>query len=94
MQYLSSSRQPLALILCLLLAGASVAAEPASVRWDELRDVENQSVSLAGAKWKVVCFLGAECPLARLYGSRLEASRIRWTRRNGNGELSRKSPSS
>ena len=26
----------------------------------------------ADAKWTVVCFLGAECPLARLYGPRLQ----------------------
>jgi len=50
-----------------------MAAEPVSFRWDKLRDVENESVVPADAKWKVVCFLGAECPLARLYGSRLES---------------------
>lgn len=25
-----------------------------------------------GARWTVICFLGAECPLARLYGARLQ----------------------
>jgi peroxiredoxin len=34
--------------------------------------VGNGPVSIANAKWKVICFLGAECPLARLYGPRLQ----------------------
>lgn len=53
--------------------GLAVAAEPVAVNWDELSSVGNESVAMSDAKWKVVCFLGAECPLARLYGSRLES---------------------
>ena len=60
------------LLLCSLCAPAGAAAEPIHVGWDELRDVETEPLSTADAKWKVVCFLGAECPLARLYGPRLQ----------------------
>ena len=49
----------------------SGAASPALVDWFTVRDVEGQSLDLKGSRWKVVCFLGAECPLARLYGQRL-----------------------
>lgn len=62
-----------ALVLLVICAGTNDAAESSSVRWSELRDVEGKPIALVDAKWKVVCFLGAECPLARLYGSRLES---------------------
>ena len=68
----SSSIQFIALLFCLFFATSSPAAESIDVSWDKLRDVENEPVSVSGAKWKVVCFLGAECPLARLYGPRLQ----------------------
>jgi peroxiredoxin len=67
------SRAIVAATVWLLGSVASLGAEPIDLRWDELRDIENKQISLVGAKWKVVCFLGAECPLARLYGSRLES---------------------
>ena len=74
MPYLSSFRQLFAIfMLCLLLAGVSEAAEPISVRWGELLDVGNEPIVLDDGGLVVVCFLGAECPLARLYGSRLES---------------------
>ncbi len=60
------------LVICVFWVGANAAAEPIAVPWADMRDVGGKSISLADAKWKVVCFLGAECPLARLYGSRLE----------------------
>lgn len=63
----------LAFVVCVLCAGASEAAESISVPWGELRGVENEPLALDAVQWKVVCFLGAECPLARLYGSRLES---------------------
>ncbi len=53
--------------------------EPASkgpraieIDWEGLRDVQGQKFDPAQSKWKVVCFLGTECPLARLYGPRLD----------------------
>ena len=66
-------RQKLAaFVICALCTSASAAAEPLAVHWNELRDVMRESVLIPNTKWKVVCFLGAECPLARLYGSRLQ----------------------
>ncbi len=64
----------LALILacCFFSTEDGLAAETVEVAWGELRDVENERLSIAAAKWKVVCFLGVECPLARLYGPRLQ----------------------
>lgn len=61
----------LTLMVCFFRAAAGTATEPIEVGWDKLRGVDNESISIAGAKWKVVCFLGTECPLARLYGPRL-----------------------
>ena len=71
MPYPPYSRQFVTLLSCLFCVSAGVAAEPLDVGWDALRDVETKPLSVAEAKWKVVCFLGAECPLARLYGPRL-----------------------
>ncbi len=51
------------------------AAEPADaprVAWDALRDVWGEPITVADAPWRVVSFLGTECPLARLYGPRLQ----------------------
>lgn len=43
--------------------------------WHQLtfHGTDGQPVSVRGAKWTVLCFLGTECPLARLYGPRLQA---------------------
>ena len=55
----------------LTTAGLAHAAEPVRIRWDDLRDVNQQPLAATKAPWKIVCVLGAECPLARLYGPRL-----------------------
>lgn len=62
----------LAFALILSFSPMAAAAETVSVEWKQLTDVEDEKLSTAAAKWKVVCFLGAECPLARLYGARLQ----------------------
>ena len=63
----------LPLVLLANSAGAdfSHAADRLRVEWDQVRDVEDEATSIAAADWKVIFFLGAECPLARLYGQRL-----------------------
>ena len=58
-------------LTCLLCVWDASADDPIDVRWDELRDVQGKLSQVTDAKWKVVCFLGVECPLARLYGPRL-----------------------
>ena len=58
-------------VLCFCCAGAAAVDERIDVVWDRLCDVENESISIGDAKWKVICFLGTDCPLARLYGPRL-----------------------
>jgi hypothetical protein len=59
-------------LLSLCCVSPSVASEQIEVDWDEFQDVENEPIDVADAKWTVICFLGAECPLARLYGPRLQ----------------------
>jgi len=57
-----------------LFSTALLAAnEPVNVRWSDWKDVDGRPLTVADAKWKVVCFVGSECPLARLYGPRLDA---------------------
>ena len=46
-------------------------ASSAAIHWTALREVDDQPLDLEGSQWKVICFLGVECPLARLYGQRL-----------------------
>ena len=54
------------------LAARSALAEPFDVAWRELRDVNDETPrEFADAKWKIVCFLGTECPIAQFYGPRL-----------------------
>ncbi|MDP6444318.1 MAG: redoxin domain-containing protein [Pirellulaceae bacterium] len=60
------------LFLVAFLVPVAGAAEPVDVDWTELRSVDGAPLTIGGAKWKVVCFLGSECPLARLYGARLQ----------------------
>ncbi len=73
MKYSVIRRLTFSLLVSLVWASAIQAAEPIAVSWNDVRDLANEPLSIANAKWKVVCFLGAECPLARLYGSRLES---------------------
>lgn len=47
------------------------AAEPVDIRWDQLRDIRQEPIVSGDAALRVVCFLGTECPLARLYAPRL-----------------------
>ncbi|MGI9428329.1 MAG: redoxin domain-containing protein, partial [Bythopirellula sp.] len=47
------------------------AADRLVVDWQAAYDIENRPLRVKNSKWKVVCFLGVECPLARLYGTRL-----------------------
>ena len=60
-----------ALVAGLVLVGTCRAGELAELPWGEARDVDNELLVGDGAKWRVVCFLGSECPLARLYAGRL-----------------------
>jgi len=55
----------------LVVRNTGQAAEQIDLKWDTVLDVENAPLKLAETKWKVVCFLGSECPLAKLYGQRL-----------------------
>ncbi|MCO6456688.1 MAG: redoxin domain-containing protein, partial [Pirellulaceae bacterium] len=48
------------------------ATRAAEIDWQALRDIGGQPLPLSGRRWTVVCFLGTECPLARLYGPRLQ----------------------
>ncbi|MCA9120352.1 MAG: redoxin domain-containing protein [Planctomycetaceae bacterium] len=66
-------RNSLAFLACAICAGAVAGDEAVPVNWSDLRGVDDESVAANDVQWKVVCFLGAECPLARLYGARLES---------------------
>ena len=44
-----------------------------TIDWAKLRAVNDQPIPPATNGWTVVCFLGTECPLTRLYGQRLNA---------------------
>ncbi|TWU16209.1 redoxin domain-containing protein [Allorhodopirellula heiligendammensis] len=59
-------------LLCLFSVSAVQAAKPISLLQWMLRDGEGQSIILPPSDYTVVCFLGTECPLARLYGPRLQ----------------------
>lgn len=52
--------------------------QPVPLRNLPLRDSEGNRIVLPPAELTVVCFLGTECPLARLYGPRLEAMAKEW----------------
>jgi peroxiredoxin len=60
-----------ALLSNLIVHDLGHAGESIDVEWDQVHDVENAPLVVAETKWKIVCFLGSECPLARLYGKRL-----------------------
>lgn len=56
-----------------LWASGPALAELTDVAWESLRDIDNKlPKEFADAKWKVVCFLGTECPIAQFYGPRLQ----------------------
>ncbi len=58
-----------ALVVCIANAGAS---QPIDWQSLQLRELNGERVSISAADWTVVCFLGTECPLAKLYGPRLQ----------------------
>ena len=71
-------RLSIAVLSCLFLSNATILADtssvaPIDVDWSAIRDIDGQAIDISGAHWTVVCFLGAECPLARLYGPRLQS---------------------
>lgn len=55
-----------------LAARQAGAAGPISMWKLTLRDAQGRSIVLPPSEYTVVCFLGTECPLARLYGPRLQ----------------------
>lgn len=65
----------LALGLILLVAVQAVADEPSErqvpVDWSKFHPVTGPSIAEGPSAWSVICFLGTECPLTRLYGQRL-----------------------
>lgn len=50
----------------------SIAAGRVPIRNLQLHDTDGDPIVLGEARWTVFCFLGTECPLARLYGARLQ----------------------
>ena len=62
-----------ATVLCLLCLGRATSGQSINMDWTSQHDIDDRTLrSIADAEWKIVCFLGAECPLARLYASRLQ----------------------
>ncbi len=59
-------------LVCLLGVPGVQAAGPISLLKLTLRDADGQPILLPPSEYTVICFLGTECPLARLYGPRLE----------------------
>lgn len=55
---------------CLIVPASAVDLAPLSPM--ALRDTRGEMIEAAPAKWTVYCFLGTECPLAKLYGPRLQ----------------------
>lgn len=74
------SRILLAFTFC-LLNHASFARGPLAWPPQKLRGTDGKSVWIEPAKLTVVCFLGTECPLARLYGPRLQSLADRYSDR-------------
>lgn len=56
----------------LLLSAPAKAVEPVPVDWRLLVDAKGRPLPAEEPKWRIVYFLGAECPLARLYGVRVD----------------------
>ena len=44
----------------------------------ELKSIDGRTITDQTAKWRVLCFLGSECPVARFYASRLEEWSRQW----------------
>src|SRR6056297_1478712 len=66
---------PTALFLGLILSVPLNFANAAEVIfWEDLtlRDPDGRIIEVGTGSWTVVCFLGTECPLAKLYGARLQ----------------------
>ena len=59
-------------LVCMLVASAAFAAGPVALGKLTLRGTDGQPILLKPTEYTVVCFLGTECPLARLYGPRLQ----------------------
>lgn len=59
-------------LICFVELRGAGAAGPISMLKLTLRDADGQAIVLPPSDYTVVCFLGTECPLARLYGPRLE----------------------
>jgi peroxiredoxin len=68
----------LAVALLVLQSALAVSADPADpadvvdVDWQSAPIVRGEPLPESGIRWKVVCFLGTECPLAQLYAPRLQ----------------------
>lgn len=67
----NSYAQMIVIVVTLCGTAVGVAGDLSADAWRDLRDVDGSPIHLDDSSWKVVCFLGAECPLARLYGQRL-----------------------
>ncbi|QDV43462.1 Thiol-disulfide oxidoreductase ResA [Stieleria neptunia] len=59
-------------LLACLFAGNVSAANAVALQQLTFRGTAGQVISVDGSAFNVVCFLGTECPLARLYGPRLQ----------------------
>lgn len=71
-------RAAVSLGLMLFAVGQTPADEPARVQqvemdWTRLRSATDRPLPAAPGRLTVVCFLGSECPLSRLYGQRLSS---------------------
>lgn len=69
---------PLFTSIIVFAVGLAGAAEPTGlvrveIDWTKLRSVTERPLSPVTGGWTVVCFLGTECPLSRLYGQRLSS---------------------
>ncbi|TWT64712.1 redoxin domain-containing protein [Allorhodopirellula solitaria] len=64
--------------VCLVGMRGATAAGPIPLLKLQLRDPAGQAITLPPSEFTVVCFLGTECPLARLYGPRLERLKDRF----------------
>ncbi|MGE0758582.1 MAG: redoxin domain-containing protein [Pirellulaceae bacterium] len=55
------------------VTGERAASDTVAVEWSRYRSVTRHPLTAEAVDWTVVCFLGNECPLARLYAERLAA---------------------
>ncbi len=62
-------------LLLLAATGTMDACGATAVTWDSitLRSASGEAIRVPAEHWRVVCFLGTECPLAKLYGARLQS---------------------